>query len=112
MSYLRSWTSQGNVQLNNPLLRCQIQLTLQVGELIEVMRRQKDQDSRMGPDIVLRRNNFQSSTKLDALVHDLSMHHITLLLRLLNTWYRGYSQQRSMLQGGCLLAVHKFHRSD
>ena len=42
------------------------------------MRREKE-DSRIGPDIVLRRNNFQSSTKLDALVRDLSAYHISLL---------------------------------
>ena len=57
----------------------QIRLTLQVQELVEIMRREKDQDSCTGPDIVLRWNNFQSSTKLDALVHDLSAHRITPL---------------------------------
>jgi DNA repair protein RAD5 len=79
MSHLWSRTSQGNFQL---MLRCRIQLILQVTELIEVMRREKDQElesSPTGPDIVLRLNNFQSSTKLDALVHDLSAYHITLL---------------------------------
>ena len=60
------------------------------------MRRENDHESdllRPGPDIVLRRNDFQSSTKLDALLHDLSAYHITAFpFPLTDNCYRGYSQ--------------------
>jgi DNA repair protein RAD5 len=48
--------------------------------LIEVIRREATSSQRLESSVVLRRNDFQSSTKLDALIRNLRKHDLTPLL--------------------------------
>lgn len=86
----------------------------QESDLVEVVisKKVKDEDAPPAsqeslPEITLRRNDFRSSTKLDALLQNLRMCHINLARPSVKGFLRATPGSRPVLPSSSLLAIYQ-----
>lgn len=113
MSDLLTSSGHGNNDFSIYLYRLNDILCLQEGDLLEVIRTGKPGESDGSGTVTLRKNDFRSSTKLDALLQNLRRAFTALLSHLWLTFdYRCHPVDRPSIPSSRLFPVHHVPRPD